>query len=142
MGTILARSSTLKGSKVWGCKWGNANQSAGTEKGKETRLDPRLGGEKGECVGIKEGTGAMLVVGQSLSTQHLPQNRPSVAAAVATAVSKILPGYRIRLKKTNTVFSLSNSHKNKQSRFTFRASQGRLVFQHQDRLCPKKCLFL
>lgn len=98
-------------------------------KGNKNRLDPRLGGERGERVGIKEGTRAVLVVGQSLlSIQHLPQNRPSVAAAVATAVSKILSGYRIRLKKTNTVFSLSNSHKNKQSRFTFRATKVDLGF--------------
>lgn len=104
-------------------------------------MDPRLGGERGERVGIKEGTRAVLVVGQSLlSIQHLPQNRPSVAAAVATAVSKILSGYRIRLKKTNTVFSLSNSHKSKQSRFTFRATKVDLGFNNK-RDCAQRNVY-
>lgn len=65
------------------------------------------------------------------------------SCSYGTAKFNISSGYKIKSEKTNTVFSiLSNIHKNNQSGFTFRATQDRIGFQQQDRLCPKKYIFL
>lgn len=79
-----------------------------TEKGEENqnRSDLRVRG-KGEEILESRGQD-WVVVGKLLwCMQHLPQGRPFIVVATATAISSAPFGYRKRLENTNTVSSAS-----------------------------------
>lgn len=134
----LNGSSTLKRGKGWECKWGKQTRTVAHKKERRMRTDWIPDWEEKEEK-LLEFRGQDYVGGGAITTEYSTSSIEQTLSSCSCGYCWIQPTLwtQKKLKDKHYVFSfLSSSHKRYQSRFTCRATRGRIALQGQEEPCP------